>query len=330
MPRRRTDLDCSPLLDLQWYGRDAPSRAQDFTPAQIEYIRRTVRRAPEVMVKVLTQKANDLKSVAGHISYLTRGGEVEIETDDGERLKGEGIEKGLIEDWNLDLEERSHGGLEYWSRRPPPKLIHKVVLSMPVGAPAQKVLAAAEAFAREEFGAKHRYAMVLHTDEPHPHVHLVIKATSEQGERLNIRKATLREWRAQFARRLREQGVVANATSRAARGAMRPWKLDGIHRAAMRGESTHYRRRVDEAAKELTQASSVAEPGKERLLATRRGVIRGWREVSDRLARQGERELAQEVLAFIAQLPQPRTEKEAIKAALLEKVRVRDSQDPQQ
>ena len=329
MTGRRTDIDSSPLLDLRWYGRDAPSRAQDFTPAQIEYIRRTVRRAPEVMVKVLTGGGQDLKAVARHFNYISRNGELEIETDYGERLKGEGIEEALIEDWNLDLEERSHGGLEYWSRRPPPKLVHKVMLSMPAGAPAQKVLAAAEIFAREEFGAKHRYAMVLHTDEPHPHVHLVVKAMSEEGERLNIRKATLREWRSQFARRLREQGMVANATSRAVRGAMRPWKLDGIYRAAMRGASTHYRGRADEAARELARGSSVAEPGKERLLATRRAVVQGWREVSDRLAHQGEQELAREVLAFIAQLPNPRTEKEEIKAALLDQVRAKNSQDRQ-
>jgi hypothetical protein len=31
---------------------------------------------------------------------------------------------------------------------------------------------------------------VLHTDEPHPHVHMVVKAVSEHGVRLNIRRAT--------------------------------------------------------------------------------------------------------------------------------------------
>lgn len=34
-------------------------------------------------------------------------------------------------------------------------------------------------------------AMALHTDEFHPHVHAVLQAVSEQGERLYIRKATL-------------------------------------------------------------------------------------------------------------------------------------------
>jgi hypothetical protein len=41
--------------------------------------------------------------------------------------------------------------------------------------------------------------MALHTDEPHSHVHVVVKATGDDGRRLNIRKATLKEWRARFA-----------------------------------------------------------------------------------------------------------------------------------
>jgi Plasmid recombination enzyme len=59
----------------------------------------------------------------------------------------------------------------------------KIVFSMPAGTPANKVLAAVKDFAREEFGAKHRYAMVLHTDEPHPHVHMVVKAMGYDGTR---------------------------------------------------------------------------------------------------------------------------------------------------
>jgi hypothetical protein len=147
------------------------------------------------------------------LAYLNRGGEVEIETDDGQRLSGKGVEKELVDDWDLDLEEhRRKADLESWSRRPPPRLVHKLLFSMPAGTPPDKVLAAVKNFAREEFGVKHRYAMVLHTDEPHPHVHLVVKAASEQGARLNIRKATLREWRTEFARHLRALGVAAKRT----------------------------------------------------------------------------------------------------------------------
>jgi hypothetical protein len=53
--------------------------------------------------------------------------------------------------------------------------------------------------------------------EPHPHVHVIVKAVSEWEARLNIRKATLRGWREEFARHLRAQGIEANATRRVVR-----------------------------------------------------------------------------------------------------------------
>ena len=49
-------------------------------------------------------------------------------------------------------------------------------------------------------------------------MHLVVKAVGEDGRRLNIRKATLRGWRRDFAAQLRAQGIAANATERAVRG----------------------------------------------------------------------------------------------------------------
>src|SRR5437764_6023705 len=110
------------------------------------------------------------------------------------------------------------------------------MFSMLAGTQPDKVLSAVRSFAREEFGLMHRYAMVLHTDEPHPHVHVVVKAISEQGVRLNIRKTTLREWRQAFARHLRDGGIAANATERAVRGESRTRDIDSIYRATLRGD----------------------------------------------------------------------------------------------
>ncbi len=53
------------------------------------------------------------------------------------------------------------------------------MFSMPAGTPPQKMLEAVKNFAREEFALTHRYAMVLHTDEPNPHVHVVVRAVSD-------------------------------------------------------------------------------------------------------------------------------------------------------
>jgi hypothetical protein len=329
VPRHPIDASGSPLLDIGSYGQHGPRRREPLSQEQIAYIRRTVHYAPEVMVKVLTQGGQDLQAVTEHLKYLSRDGDLQIETDDGERLSEEGFEQALVKDWDLDLEEVLSRVDDAGRPRRPPKLVHKIVFSMPADTPAQKMLTAVRDFARDEFGAKHRYAMVLHTDEPHPHVHVLVKAMGDAGGRLNIKKATLREWRREFARHLRQQGIAANATARAARGASRPQKLDGIHRAAMRGASTHYRRKVNEATRELNEGLQVPEPGKERLMATRREVVRGWQVISDQLAEEGHFELAREVQAFIARMPAPRTEKEMLKAAILEKARAKDSPDRQ-
>lgn len=80
--------------------------------------------------------------------------------------------------------------------------------TMPAGTPPEKVLAAARIFARENFALQYRYAMALHADQAHPHVHLVVKCEHEYepGRRLYIRKDTLRQWCEQFAVQMREQG----------------------------------------------------------------------------------------------------------------------------
>jgi hypothetical protein len=274
------------------------------------------------MVKVLSRGGQDLKAVGRHLGYLNRGGEVDIETDDGQRLSGKGVEKELLEDWDLDLEEhRRKADLESRSTRPAPKLVHKLMFSMPAGTPPEKVLAAVKNFAREEFGLKHRYAIVLHTDEPHPHVHFVVKARSERGERLNIRKATLREWRTQFAQHLRAQGIPANATDRAVRGESKPRKSDGIYRAMLRGESTHTRTRVEGIASDLSKGNLRVEPCKQQLVKSRREVELGWLSMSEILAREGSHQLAKDVRQFLHQMPAAQTEREWLAAELVEGMR---------
>ena len=325
MPIRLIDVGGGkPLLDIASYARRGPGRRDHLSHVDTELIERTVRRTPEVMIKVLSRGGQDLKAIGRHLGYLSRGGEVDIETDDGQRLSGEGVEKDLLEDWDLDLEEhRRKADLEARSRRSPPKLVHKLMFSMPAGTPPDKVLSAVQNFAKEEFGLKHRYAMVLHTDEPHPHVHVVVKAVSESGLRLHIRKATLREWRREFARHLREQGIAANATDRAVRGQTKGHKLDGIYRA-MRDpsrDSTHMERRVSTVATELLEGDFRVEAGKSKLVETRREIARGWQAISEILTRDGRHELADDVRRFADAMPPPVTEKERIAAELTARAR---------
>ena len=101
-------------------------------------------------------------------------------------------QKRLLDEWHLELTAGQYRRQKKGDpARRPTKLVHNIVLSMPAPTPPDKVLAAARQFAREKF-AQHRYAMVLHTDQKHPHVHLVVKAENELGQRLHIDKQRLR------------------------------------------------------------------------------------------------------------------------------------------
>jgi len=306
------------LFNIVSYGRGSPSRRQSLSIGQIKHVTRTVGRTPEVMVKVVNSGSNSSGAVRGHVGYIGRKGEVELEIDDGEILQGKHVQVDLLHDWNLDLIEQ-RGKLNLTPNKPkePPRLVYKLIFSMPAGTPPEKVQAAVRNFAREEFALKHRYVMALHTDEPHPHVHVLVKATSNEGQRLYIRKATLREWREGFAHHLRELGVAANATPRQVRGVTIPRKSDGIYRASKRSESTHIRERVEAVFRELKEGKFQIEPGKEKLLRTREEVRRGWLAVSDTLSRDGHPELATQVRRYVEQMPRLGTEKEYIAARLL-------------
>ena len=201
-------------LDLVSHGRRGPGSSSCLTPDQVEQVARTVRKTPEVVVKV-SGGARDVGGAKAHFDYIDRHGKVGLETDDGRSLVGKDAGAELVADWNLDLSKGQYRPKPAEGEKDTrPKVVHNIVLSMPGRTPPDAVLQAARKFARENFALQYRYAMVLHTDQAHPHVHLVVKAEHEYepGKRLYIRKATLRQWREDFAACLRELGVAANAT----------------------------------------------------------------------------------------------------------------------
>jgi len=307
-------------LDLVSYGRRGRHTPLQFSRAQLDQIGRTVRGAPEVMVKV-TGGGKNAAAVKAHLAYIDRHGKLAVHTDEGEILQGRAVAQQLSDIWNLEA-----GRGQYRPEPKPgtidrrPKQVHNLVFSMPKGTPPEKLLFATQKFAREKFALKHRYAMVLHTDQGHPHVHLVVKAVSEQGERLYIRKATLRAWREDFAQYLRELGVAANATPAQLRGRPNERLRDGIYRALKRGKSTFMRRKAEGVGSELLRGGLRPEAGKTKLLATRERVVQDWSATAGNLRDQGEPQLAREVEAFVRRMPGVVTGNERIANALLAQV----------
>jgi hypothetical protein len=177
-------------------------------------------------------------------------------------------------------------------------------------------MAATRQFARQKF-AQHRYGMVLHTHQQHPHVPLVIKAENELGRRLHIDKQRLRDWREAFAQLMREQGIAANATPRAIRGENKRARREGIFKAQRYGKSSALRERVIGIAKELSRTGTVEDPARARLLDTRKSLVSSWMKAADVLDAQGEEILAGEVRYFAKHLPPVLTDRQRLAAQYL-------------
>lgn len=102
----------------------------------------------------------------------------------------------------------------------------KAYFSCPKGSDPEAVKATVRELAKETFGSEgFSYVFGMHNksedmpNEPdHPHVHVLIKAVSDSGKRLNLRKEDLRYLRERFAVLAKQHGIDLNATSRAQRG----------------------------------------------------------------------------------------------------------------
>ncbi len=362
MPKKRT---AAVARDRNGAGIEPWSRGRKGATAQTLYnpasaesmatLEATLNRTQEVMVKV-TGGGKDTGTAQAHIAYIDRQGVLDIHTDEGELLNGKDAAKAIVDDWGLD--EIIKGKQRYApsageldkngkpKRDSRPKLVHNIVLSMPSGTPPEAVLKAAQHFARENFALSHRYAMVLHdpaTDPKHektqsgknPHVHLVVKAVSETGERLYIRKDTLRNWREQFAQALRLQGVQANATPAAIRGQPKSDNKSQIHQHQERLE--HWRHqdpnerethkppipsewlqiKVENVLRELFNGEKPDQTGKAKLEKTRESVLKDWLETEKALREQGQNPLADRVQAFINTLPPVKTAHDVLKEQML-------------
>ena len=253
-----------------------------------DQLARTLRRAPEVMVKITNKasSAQGMGAVRRHLRYISRNGRVELEDQNGDRIVGAQAVRDLARTWQLGgwgIPETSH-------RRE----VFNVLLSMPPGTNRQAVRDAARDFAALEFGDGRAYVFAAHDDEAHPHVHLSVQVRGPDGRRLNPRKQDVRRWRERFAEQLREHGVDANATLRRTRGVTQRYPGQGVTHMLARGEVPMYWRAV--ATEEERQAR----------WKSHHGICAAWREVARSMAASPVREdraMAAGIVDFVRAMP---------------------------
>jgi hypothetical protein len=245
------------------------------------HIEATVRRAPQVMVKV-TGGGRGMAAIAAHFRYITKNGRLEIEDDRGVVERGKDAMREIERQWQ-------HGGARI-EREGHRREAFNIMLSMPRGTDPLTIQRAAREFARIEF-ADHRYVMVLHDHQANPHVHLSVKAESKHGRRLNPRKADLQRWREVFAERLRERGIDAEATRQATRGENRT--RDALWRIRAKDADRLQSRRPNAKAGPAARLSRGA-------------ALQAWKQIGLALAHSDkleDRKLARQIIEFVKDMP---------------------------
>lgn len=317
-----------------------------------DQLRRTVQRSPEVVIIVEgggrkdehgnRSSLRDIDGVRKYMLYISRNGKLPASNEQGEQVSGREEIAETHASWNLDL-QRQIGWVTNSRNGRGGKIeqLHQtfgVIFSMPRGTDPVGLFAAVQAFARDHF-ANRQYLMVLHTPETdpaptskradHPHVHVILRAEDDDGQRIYIRKEDLRSWREAFAAHLRARGIEANATSRAERGRslkairgpehhiMQRWKQG-------RGDPSRAQAlRFEQAAQELQDGRTEAKPWEIAMAARRRDVERELSQSVARLRQEGDHELAEQVEQFMKDMPPVDSERRQIQRALIEQVKER-------
>jgi len=249
---------------------------------------RTLRRTPEVMVKI-TNKASSAQGIGAlrrHFRYISRNGQVDLEDQNGDKISGVNALRDLTKTWQF-----GGWGIPDTSTR---REVFNILLSMPPGTNRQAVRDAARDFAALEFGDGRAYVFAAHDDEAHPHVHLSVQVRRPDGHRLSPRHKDLQRWREYFAEQLRAHGVEANATSRRTRGVTQRYPKPAVVHMMERGETPGFWRAVPTDAQRET--GWIAQGG----------VFSAWRAMAFAMAGSSareDRELAVDMVYFVGAMP---------------------------
>lgn len=268
--------------------------------------------ARQAVVKVVGYRKG--RAEAGRtLNYVGKRERIDLETHRGERLTREDELKGLLDDWSTTFSTRADG-----------RDVMHLVLSFP-----EDVLpATARAIARDALAivaGGRDWAMAVHEDTGHAHVHALVRMRGPDGRQLRTTRETMRSWREATARAARERGVALEASPRWARG--RGEKAERGWERSMRARGEIPRRHREAAADALSDAPTRFERLIGATNARERAALAAlsWELIAAARNAEGEERarllrLADAAARHGESLPQARTRRQAL-AAIAEELR---------
>ena len=277
---------------------------------------RVAKRLPQAVVKI-TSHNRGRTHVGARLHYISRDGELALETDQGLTLEGREEIDEYLAAWAADFSSRKNS-----------RDAMSMVVSLPPGTDQERALKSAREFFSGTFSSNHEYAFAGHDDKEHFHVHVVVKMRGHDGKQLVTDKRDLRGWREAFAERARANGLQLDASPRYARGKGRRATKGVIHQLRVRGETPAVDRAAAAAALKAARAKDRdAAPFERKMLATNRRERLAYAEQAAAVAEQAKAikapedrlrtlGIASELAAFAKDMPRPRSRHDVLRESL--------------
>jgi hypothetical protein len=184
---------------------------------------RAARRIPQAVVKI-TSFAHGAKKIRELMKYISRDGNLELESEGGETINNLEQQREVVAKWSdhFDKEPRSRDAVH-------------IVFSMPRGSDPEALRKSVRKVLKRHF-AGHEAVWGIHTDQPHPHAHVIlVMRARNKGKKLELKKQDLYRLREVFAEAAREEGVEMAVSPRAARGVGKKARRGVLLRLKQRG-----------------------------------------------------------------------------------------------
>jgi len=260
------------------------------------------RRLPQAVFKI-SSYSHGGGAMWDRATYISREGELAVETDDGLQLENLAEVDDMVSRWAEETPGRKGG-----------RLALNAVVSFPAGVDQAQATEAARHFLSAAFGDNHEYFFAAHDDTANFHIHVVVKCQGRDGTKLSIGPPELGALRELFAEKAAEQGIELDASPRWARGldreAQPPAAVAGIER---RGEVPRWNREARAAlaearAEESPLPATADRSAHERLEYARAAalVVEDMAQLKDDTRRAQAVGLAADLALYAEQMPGPR------------------------
>lgn len=272
------------------------------------------RKLPQAVLKISSHNTGK-RRVRARLHYISRDGDLALETDQGITLEGLDEIDAFVDDWAVDFPNRKNS-----------RDAMSVVISLPAATDPEKATQAAREFLLEAFAENHEYAFTGHDDTDNFHIHVVVKGRGRDGKPMRPTRRDPQLWRQAFAEKARALGLALDASPRFARGEGRRTPPTSIYELRRRGEVVETDRLAAKEAvrraKNPRDRASRSESAirkinaRERVLFAQQAldVVKQAKSIKDDEKRLAALEIASELASFAEGMPVPKSQMDRMKA----------------